>query len=106
MNKKTIKAIETAVCEKWNSIGYGLSVSNGSEDCPLCNLFYDDYCQSCPVFRLDEKYYRCSQTPCREVQQKTFLSNDDPDMIDAVEQEIIFLCSLLPEDHWLYEKYE
>lgn len=102
MNKT--KAIEKAI-DKWNFVSYGLMQSKGRKNCPLCVLFYDNDCYLCPIYSTNPDNYKCKNTPCRKIKSYTYLY-DFPEMADNVEREIIFLCSLLPEEHKLHESYE
>jgi len=105
MNSKIISAIEKAICNKYFLIAYGLGISEGAKNCPLCNLFIEDDCNGCPIYELDhDKYYKCNNTPCRRIKTYTILSAKNPEMIDAVEKEIDFLSSLLPKDHKYFYK--
>lgn len=101
---REIKVIKKAIC-KWNLIAYGLMQSKGSKNCPLCILFYDNDCHLCPIYSTNPDNYKCKNTPCMKTKSYTYLY-DFPEMAVFVEQEIILLCSLLPEDHKLHESYK
>ena len=95
------ETIEAAI-NKWSLVAYSLMQSKGRYNCPLCSLYYDDDCKSCPIGVTNHK---CEGTPCKGVRSYTYLSNFH-DMADAIEQEVIFLCSLLPVEHRWYEIYQ
>lgn len=48
MNKKTATALEGSI-KKWEAIVDGSGKDMGCDNCPLCKLFYDDWCDGCPV---------------------------------------------------------
>ena len=48
MNKKTKKALEGSI-KKWEKIVSGKGGDDGTDNCPLCLLFYYDSCVGCPV---------------------------------------------------------
>lgn len=97
------KLIQDCISGKWHLIAYGLGVSEGSKNCLLCQEYLENDCIGCPVVENNKDNYKCDGTPCKEIIAYTLLDNSMPDMIDAVEQQIIFLCSLLPEDHEWHE---
>ena len=96
--------IEKAICSKWHLIAYGLGISEGSKNCIFCQKFLRYKCKNCPIYNKNKKYYKCRNTPCRKIITHTLLI-DNNNMIDDVENQIIFLCSLLPKDHEWYEEY-
>ena len=50
MDKKTLTALRGSI-KKWERIVTGHGHDDGSDNCPLCALFYDNYlsCKGCPV---------------------------------------------------------
>jgi len=62
MNKKTQKALEESIDEKWIPIAEGKEVDEGTNDCPLCKLFYYQHCKGCPIFEHTGKIH-CVGTP-------------------------------------------
>lgn len=105
MDDKKVRLIEKAICGKWHLIAYGLGVSKGSKNCPLCRIYRKYDCAGCPIMLKDAKYYECQNTPCRLVTTETLLSASVPDMIDAAVRQIDFLCSLLPKGHKWYKEW-
>lgn len=97
--------VEKAITGKWHLIAYGLGVSKGKKNCIFCQHFYDNDCVGCPVTIRNNNYYKCKNTPCRRVITETILNISISDVIDAVEDQIHFLCSLLPKNHEWYEEY-
>lgn len=51
MNKRTLKALEGSI-EKWRQIAYENGKDYGTENCPLCKMFFINGsrdCTGCPV---------------------------------------------------------
>jgi len=59
--RKKIELIEKSV-EKWENIVDGTGVDHGTQNCPLCQEFYDDNCEGCPVAE-ETGYDMCQYTP-------------------------------------------
>ena len=54
MDKKVFKMFETisaldAAVTKWHDIAFCDEIDHGSDDCHLCNMFYDSYSRECTV---------------------------------------------------------
>lgn len=90
MSEEYLLLIMRAV-NKRNCIAYGLTQSHGRHDCPLYMEYYDGDCWGCPIRASN---YRCEGTPCMETRSYTYLY-DFPEMADAVERQVGFLCSFL-----------
>lgn len=48
MNERTKAALEGSI-KKWEQIILGEAVDKGTDNCPLCQLFFAKYCVGCPV---------------------------------------------------------
>ena len=102
MNRETLKALKGSI-KKWEGIVAGEVADNGNENCPLCKLFFDNWCHRCPVAK-DAGEIRCSSTPYTDwslsVRHRgTFFvpdyAEDDESVMCAV-LELEYLKSLLP----------
>ena len=52
MKKLTNAQVRTALqgsIEKWKAIVAGTGVDEGTENCPLCLMFWHRYCHGCPI---------------------------------------------------------
>jgi hypothetical protein len=67
MDAKTLTALQGSIM-KWEKIVAGTGVDRGTENCPLCEMFFnEDYfneepCNGCPVAKKTGKLY-CYGTP-------------------------------------------
>ena len=61
MDKRTLKALKGSI-RKWARIAAGTGVDNGTRDCPLCALFFQQSCEECPV-RENTGRWHCRDTP-------------------------------------------
>ena len=103
MNKETLKALKGSI-EKWENIVDGKDVDNATEDCPLCQLFWDEDCESCPVCKKTGRN-ECSNTPyvkwrLHHIEKHygyTPLRNECPECKEIAIEELNFLKSLLPK---------
>lgn len=91
MNARTLKALRGSI-RKWQKIVDGTGVDKGCRNCPLCALFYKNYCVGCPVFIKSEMEH-CENTPyplftaaCTAKEESKF-----------ARAELNFLKSLLPK---------
>lgn len=109
MNEKTLKALEDSV-QKWDLIAHGI-ITEDSVDCPLCELYLNDAaddCKKCPIYK-KTKMESCYNTPYDDINLESSIvleedlvkNPNDPPNLNAVEEEIEFLISLLPTDHKL-----
>ncbi len=67
MDKETAAALEEAIAHWKENLQYAQEeevqhVKVGSDDCPLCTLFYANMCDGCPVSQRTDKRY-CDDTP-------------------------------------------
>ncbi len=91
---------------KWESIVYGGGIDRGGDNCPLCKLFLDGWCDGCPVKGATGDSH-CNGTP-----YSTFIwawedavGHDEADeafVLDdathnAAKAELAFLKRLLPD---------
>lgn len=128
MHETTIKALEDSV-RKWDCIAQGIGIDEGTKNCPLCTMYFDPFtsgftgywrntCNDCPVYKKVNES-ECRDTPYEAIHLyklqplpvwiKSILwaTNRVPIRISntlyAIEAEIEFLISLLPENHKLKE---
>ena len=104
MDAKTLEALKGSV-KKHEDILAGTGRDKGNENCPLCQLFWKDSCQGCPIFNKTGVKF-CNYTPYDKWEQhivnvrKMDLVNGDiiycPECERLVKLEIEFLKSLLP----------
>ena len=76
--------------------GHPARITYGVLSCPLCKA--NPSCESCPVM-IQTDMSRCNGTPYGAVAK--LLESGDPDqeaLVQAVQAEVNFLKSLLPED--------
>lgn len=126
MDNQTLTALERSI-EKWKKNAQALSpadVNLGGIECPLCNLFIKRYaidygnrirdnssvydCDGCPVFEVTGVRH-CGDTPYTMAYKRhevwageqCFDTAEDRrwQFVEAAEQEVDFLISLLPTQH-------
>ncbi|MFP5513298.1 MAG: hypothetical protein ACLGJC_09480 [Alphaproteobacteria bacterium] len=102
MNAETAKAgVATGSPIKWGYLASKGVIGIGVEGCPLCDLFYEDGCNGCPVRQRSEKPC-CLNTPYLRVNDIVppdygdFASSGE--LVAACEAEVAFLRSLLPAE--------
>lgn len=61
MKKETLKALNGSI-KKWVGIKDGTAIDNGTDNCPLCRLYFDYGCYDCPV-EVKMKMVCCEGTP-------------------------------------------
>jgi hypothetical protein len=101
MNARTLKALRGSI-KKWEAIVAGTGVDQGTDNCPLCEEFFDDWCKGCPVN--DASGNSCNGTPYEAWEEAHYdpgiYFNDrtikDDDSAIAAVLELEFLRSLLP----------
>ena len=119
MNKRTIKAIQRSITDKWIPIRDDGKIDDGWTDCPLCGMFFnydnpDESCNGCPV-KQKTGNHGCDGTPYEEWVNKhleernkiedkkdSFLyewTAHSPEFKKIAQKEIDFLNSLLPKEH-------
>ena len=107
MNQEIIDAIVRSVT-KWDLIAQSI-ITEEDYECPLCSLFvvWSGHCRGCPVMSRTWET-RCCGTPYDRINlaHRTTLAGMLAggcsrqyfhNLLDAVEEEIEFLSSLLPE---------
>lgn len=100
MNKTT--AIKASI-KKWDLIAQGVHSQNEGT-CALCDLYQMPTCRLCPIFEKTGKT-QCQGTPYKDtnldssltLKEDLYTNPDNPPNLDAVEEEIEFLISLLPD---------
>ena len=105
MDKKTLEALKGSI-KKWYKIAYEDGEDIGTDNCPLCKLFYTDYgCGNCPVAEKTGEW-GCRETPYDEWSKHhddkphSFaypLKAECPECKEIAIKEYEFLKSLLPE---------
>ena len=104
MNAKTRKALEGSI-EKWQMIAYKGGMDNGSQNCPLCGLYFAEFhCKGCPVAKHtgDELCYGTPYEAWGDHQNQTHYSDDHFVRDDCskckklAQAELKFLRSLRP----------
>lgn len=109
MNKKTLKALKQSIA-KWEKNTKAETPDQyltGYADCPLCNLYWHDVCNGCPISEKTKKLC-CSSTPyekCRDhwddwdykFARREGYAKSKRLAIAAAKREVKFLKSLLPE---------
>ena len=109
MNKKTLKALKASIV-KWEKNTKAETPDKyliGYVDCPLCDLYWHNDCNGCPISQKTKKSY-CSSTPYQKCNDHLddwdhqFARGEDYAKakrlaIAAARREIKFLKSLLPE---------
>ena len=97
MKSATLKALKGSIA-KWEGILAEEIYDDGSDNCPLCNLFLDSNCAGCPV-RNKTGDYGCEGSPYVEWRKSD--GNGDtastPKLKKIALAEINFLNSLLPK---------
>lgn len=99
MNAKTLKALKGSIA-KWEAIVAGTGVDDGSDNCPLCELFYDNGCVGCPV-AIKTRKDECIDTPYGAWLYATFDQEWPKKVMNegqkrAARREFRFLKCLLP----------
>ncbi len=103
MNKETLVALKGSI-RKWERIVAGKGIDLGTENCPLCKLFYKKGCIGCPV-KEETGFNWCFLTPYDEWLLHHELEHGKPVILKVkcdtckklAERELKFLKSLLPK---------
>jgi hypothetical protein len=102
MNEETKTALLGSI-EKWKAIEDGTGIDLGPRNCPLCEIFWNEYrCGSCPVKKKTRRSV-CKETPYQEWEEhhnsnhRNFngLENLCPTCSELAKEEREFLESLL-----------
>ena len=112
MNPETLEALEGSI-KKWTAIVRSTKAEDrGVRNCPLCQLFFSDYCMGCPVEK-KTGVSGCKGSPyidwIEHMQRIHVLSDyschkDCPDCLRLAKAELKFLRGLLPEKKKEVEK--
>lgn len=103
MNVETAKdGLQTGNPIRWSPYGAAEGVIGlGPKACPLCRMFFKEYCHGCPV-TLATGIKFCTDTPYPSVSDATPDHKDDflssAELVAACEAEVAFLRSLLPAE--------
>lgn len=90
-----IQLIEACVLEKWNPLALGCKVyGTAKTTCVLCQLYNYSLCDLYPIAKRTGAIF-CHKTPYDNYAQNETRDEE----LDAIEAEIEFLISLLPETH-------
>lgn len=112
MDEKTLKALKGSI-KKWERIVRRTDAGDkGTDNCPLCTLFYDDNCAGCPVREFSQVPF-CSKTPYEKwinhaeshmiikyngLRWAAYRIPHCPECLRLARAERDFLKSLLPKD--------
>jgi hypothetical protein len=98
VNQNTYNAWQGSI-KKWESIVDGSGVDEGTRNCPLCKLFYHNWCKDCPI-HLHTGFDSCDKTPYEKWSDliKVFtcppFRADTPEKVEVAKAELEFLKSL------------
>lgn len=102
MTPEAAAALEASI-EKWERnacADHPDDVKLGPEYCPLCQLFWEDDCESCPIAAHTGQIF-CKDTPYERADIVAYRWEDYPDsenlreaFREAAEEEVAFLKSL------------
>ncbi len=108
MDKSTLKALRGSI-KKWEKIVDGSGADDGPANCPLCQKFFKNSCDGCPVAKktesigcfdtpFDDWDYLCNKEGIDEGPPiKTSDFKNKRKAIAIAKREVKFLKSLLPE---------
>lgn len=98
MDERTLSALKGSI-DKWRGIEAGELEDNGIDNCPLCGLFYDGWCEGCPVSERTGLTV-CEGSPYMQWADATYDDDiaraDTPKLKALARAEREFLESLLP----------
>ena len=105
MEAETLKALQGSI-EKWQRIVRRTSaVDHGTQNCPLCTMFYEANCKSCPVRHATGQVH-CYGSPYDEWSIHNFLCESlthhhrtpgCKECLRLARAELAFLVRLLPD---------
>jgi len=107
MNTKTLKVLKGSI-KKWEKIVEGTGIDEGTDNCPLCELFYYKDCHGCPVYE-KTNCPDCIDTPCGDWNEHIATKHKEkgdykvycPVCKELAQKELDFLKSLLPRSQKL-----
>ena len=93
MNAKTLEALLGSIA-KWQAIIAGTAEDYGRTNCPLCQMFWENDCDGCPV-KKKTGLEDCDGSPYEKIDKayKCGYKQPPPELAKA---ELEFLKSLLP----------
>jgi hypothetical protein len=103
MDAQTLEALRGSIA-KWERVVAEGTDGTQWKDCPLCLLFWDDYCRGCPVMNATG-WSVCRGSPFSaydRAREEYFETVDGPSVgryppvVAAAQAELDFLKSLLP----------
>ena len=107
MDSKTLTALQRSI-EKWEQKAKESVVEDvriGADECPLCDLFFEDDCEGCPIFE-KTGHTNCRRTPFIKAYDVWMYWREFPEdgeyrllFNEASEEEADFLKSLLPKEN-------
>jgi hypothetical protein len=92
MKQEDIDAIHHGIA-KYDRLAHGFLEGIGSISCELCQMYKSNDCVRCPIFKKTKIAY-CNGTTWGDIY---FNAKRTSPWCEAVEEEIEFLISLLPE---------
>jgi hypothetical protein len=86
---------------KWLLMSQGYKASNDIDSCGLCDVYYSDRCDDCPIW-LDTGRKYCAETPYEELAKAIEELDEDEDDVEDVLywfilKEINYLCRVARE---------
>ena len=98
MNTKTLKALKQSIAH-WKRLATGKREDYediGIHDCALCQIFFEDGCDGCPVMKKTGEQ-SCKRTPYTEAAEaEDEFSLDSTEFHAEAKRMLEFLKSLLP----------
>lgn len=102
MDKIVLEALKGSI-QKWENIATGAGEDEGARNCPLCQLFNNEFveqmCKGCPVHE-STGLTGCDGTPYAEWDDSFALTTgrmaDTEERKEMAQAEVSFLKSLLP----------
>ena len=102
LSKRALNGLSGSI-RKWEKIYSGEGIDSGEDNCPLCQLYGNNDCKSCPIFRAT-KIDCCDDSPFTEWVDHHINTHDTvidlkiecPKCKELAQEELDFLKSLLP----------
>ena len=97
MDESTLTALEGSIA-KWQAIVDGTGIDRGTENCPLCEMFYARRCGGCPVMERTGRPF-CADSPYKQWSASYGFGQGigrSKHLKAAAEAELAFLRELLP----------
>lgn len=96
MHRNTIEALRGSI-KKWEGVVAGTIKNEGQSNCPLCKLFWNKFCEGCPVSEHTGRM-ACEGSPYYSYWVMVDLQNIDArseEAISTAQAELDFLKALL-----------